>query len=306
MTIQTKKSKSITSFHLKNTYKINVRIFSGYLSTFFILFISIAIAAHTQPEISQKTFTYKTIDTLHLHLNIFYPSLARKNKMLPGIIFFFGGGWVQGTPAQFVPHCYFLAGKGLIAITAEYRVKNRNKTTPLDAIADAKSAIRWLKMHGVEVGIDTARIVAAGGSAGGHLAACTAFVTDFNDSTDNLNIDPKPSALILFNPVLNAVGFAELFGGKDTAMKASPEQFVGKNEPPTLIFNGTDDQIVPADSILGFQKKMQAAGNYCEVILFGGMKHAFFNKGRYNDIPFERTLTIMDQFLNQFGYLPVK
>jgi acetyl esterase len=253
-----------------------------------------------QVNFSAEQRVYKKIDTISLHLNIYMPSQTTERILLPAVIFFFGGGWVGGTPNQFKPHCQFLASHGIIGITAEYRVKNRHGTSPIDAIMDARSALRWLKTNGTELGIDTSRILAAGGSAGGHLASTTATIDDLNDPSDDLSVDPMPAALILFNPVLNTEVLPDRFENQESAIKASPMNFVDKDIPPTLIFHGTDDNLVPYESILEFQQKMQDAGNYCEVILFGGMGHGFFNKGRHDDRPYYRTLAIMKQFIEEF------
>ena len=70
------------------------------------------------------------------------------------IVFFFGGGWVGGTPKQFFPHCTYLASRGMVAISAEYRVKDRHGVTPLECVLDGKSAVRWVRAHASELGID--------------------------------------------------------------------------------------------------------------------------------------------------------
>ncbi len=270
------------------------------------IFISIALVllfclpAMAQVNLFTEQRVYKQIDTVSLHMNFYMPSQTTAGKLLPAVIFFFGGGWTGGTVKQFLPHCQFLASQGIIGITVEYRVKNIHETTPLDAIMDAKSALRWLKKNGSDLGIDPERIVAAGGSAGGHLAAATATIEKFNNPSDDLTVDPMPAALILFNPVLNTKSLSGRFENKKNALQASPINFVDEEVPPTLIFHGTEDQLVPYISMLEFQQKMQEKGNYCEVILFGGMKHAFFNKGMNDDRPYNRTLLIMKQFLDEF------
>ncbi len=51
--------------------------------------------------------------------------------------------------------------------------------------------------------IDTAKIIASGGSAGGHMAAATALITDYNEDTDDTSVSCVPNALVLFNPVFD-------------------------------------------------------------------------------------------------------
>jgi acetyl esterase/lipase len=277
------------------------------LYTFFYLLTFLYSPGFSQTKENVKTYTFKTIDTVQLNLQVYYPKKLKRKSRVPVVIFFFGGGWTQSAPNQFKSHCIYLTNHRIIGITAEYRVKNIHNTTPQDAISDAKSAIRWIKANSDELLIDKNKIIAAGGSAGGHLAACTATLDGFNDPNDDISIDPIPSAMILFNPALEIPsGVMDRFGGEEEARKASPTFFISEKTPPTLIFHGTDDQLVPASSILEFQKKMIDLGNTCEVILFGDEQHAFFNVGRKGNRPYHQTLVLMKQFLIEEGYLADK
>ena len=135
-----------------------------------------------------RSAVYKTVGDTKLKLHIFEPLKHQKTDKKAAIVFFFGGGWNGGTPTQFYQQADFLAKKGMVAFSAEYRVKSRNKTTPFDAVEDAKSAIRWVRQHASNLGIDPDRIVASGGSAGGHLAACTGIITTDKDKTENSSV----------------------------------------------------------------------------------------------------------------------
>jgi len=117
--------------------------------------------------VPDKTVAYKTIDEITLNLHIFNPAAHEPTDKRPGIVFFFGGGSNNGSPSQFYPHCQYLASRGLVAMSAEYRVKSRNGTTPRECVKDANSAIRWIRQHAQELGIDPHRVVAGCGSAGG-------------------------------------------------------------------------------------------------------------------------------------------
>ena len=278
-----------------------------FVFIFFSFITFLVRPGYAQNEISSKIYTYKTIDTVQLNLQVYYPKKLNRKDRLPAVIFFFGGGWVQAAPNQFRSHCRYLANLGIIGITADYRVKNIHNTTPQDAISDAKSAMRWLKANADQLFIDKEKIIAAGGSAGGHLAACTATLEGFNDPDDDMSIDPAPSALILFNPALEIPSsVTDRFGGREEAEKASPVFFISGKTPPTLIFHGTDDQLVPPSSMLEFQKKMIGLGNTCEVILFGDEQHAFFNVGRKGNRPYHQTIVLMKQFLIEEGFLMMK
>jgi acetyl esterase/lipase len=249
---------------------------------------------------------YKTIGETQLYLHIYQPAERQSKARLPAIVFFFGGGWRQGSPAQFVEHCKHLATRGMVAITAEYRVKSRHNVTPLECIADAKSAMRWVRAHAAELGIDADRIAAGGGSAGGHLAAAVATVREFDDKTDDLKVSPLPQALVLFNPALDLNGISGDFGFGDKKLAASPLQNVRKGAPPTIIFHGTADTTVPFDQATRFCAELTKLGSRCEVKGYEGRTHGFFNYGRGNNEDFKTTLRAADEFLTSLGWLKGK
>ena len=119
---------------------------------------------------------YKEIDGYLLKLSFYYPDTFKKGKKYPTMIFFFGGGWTGGSTAQFEDQAKYFASRGLITVLADYRVKNRHNTTPFESVKDAKSAMRYLRIHAKEYGIHPNKIIASGGSAGGHLAAATTML----------------------------------------------------------------------------------------------------------------------------------
>ena len=247
---------------------------------------------------------YKTVDGYDLKMNIFYPVNHKKGKKYPAIVFFFGGGWQNGNVHQFEHQCRYLASKGMIAMAAGYRVKSRNNSTPFDAVEDAKSAIRWVRQHAGELGVKKNQIVASGGSAGGHIAACTAIIPGFEASGENLNISSKPNALVLFNPVINTTSNEKLRNKiGDNARAISPADHVTPKLPPTLIFHGKEDTVVPFESILDFQTKMEQEGNICYVVPFDGQGHGFFNYGRSDNKYFEITMENTNSFLIELRYL---
>ena len=165
---------------------------------------------------------------------------------------------------------------------------------------DAKSAIRYLRIHAVELNIDTIRIVASGGSAGGHLAAATALITDFNESTDDLSVSCVPNALILFNPVIDngpgGYGF-ERIGEKYKDF--SPIHNIAKGAPPTLIFLGTKDHLIPVETAKYYQTVMQKVGSRCDLFLYEGAGHGFFNQAEY----LSKTMLEAGRFLESIDYL---
>ena len=195
----------------------------------------------------------------------------------------------------------------MIAIVADYRVRNRHTTTPFEAMADARSAMRWVRSQAKELGIDAARIAAAGGSAGGHIAVSTAVFDRFDDPGEDKRISAKPDALVLFNPVVDT-GASESpvmndrFGGR--GRDASPLAHLARGLPPTLIVHGKADATVPYLSVERFCAEASKLGSRCELVGYEGAGHGFFNPGRDGGKWHKETLAEMDRFLTSLGYLP--
>jgi acetyl esterase/lipase len=258
-----------------------------------------------------KSETYRKVGDTELKAWIFEPA-AKGTKPLPAIVFFFGGGWVGGSPTQFEPQSRHLAGRGMIAIVADYRVKTRQDAKPADCVSDAKACVRWVRMNAARLGIDPQRIAVGGGSAGGHLAASTATLPGLDTAQDDKSVSCIPDALVLFNPGTVMAPFPGLdlkgFGaGLDKAKfgceptEISPLHHVKKGTPPTIIFHGKADTTVPYTTVEKFAEVMKTAGNRCELVGYEGQPHGFFNKAKYAE-----TLAATDAFLVSLGYLPAK
>jgi acetyl esterase/lipase len=232
---------------------------------------------------------------------VHFPPNWKESDKRPAIVFFFGGGWTGGRLAQFEPQAIHLAGRGMVAARADYRVKSRHGVTPKECVEDAKSAVRWLRQNAAKLGVDPDRIVAAGGSAGGHIAACTALTPGIEAEGEDINISSKPNALVLFNPVLRFQGVAQLMEriGNDEALgrAISPTMHLTKQSPPTLIFFGTADRLMAMGE--EFVQKSKELGHRAEMFLAEGQPHGFFNRPPW----LEKTTARMDEFLVSIGYL---
>ncbi|ANH84103.1 hypothetical protein A8C56_20670 [Niabella ginsenosidivorans] len=266
----------------------------------FIIMLFGAVIVSAQPSVVE--ITYKTTDATQLKMKIYYPADYKKGAKYPAIIFFFGGGWAEGTMDQFKNQALFFASKGMIAITPDYRVKSRQGTTPFESVKDGRSAIRYLRGHSAALGIDPDKIAAAGGSAGGHIAAA-ADLTQIDEATDDLHINARPDLLALFNPVLNNgpgnYGY-DLF--KDRFREISPFHNIKKGAAPAIIFLGTRDKLVPVAIAKQYQQKMQEVGSRCDLLLYEGQGHGFFNYNRGSKY-YNETLEQLTRFLKEFGYI---
>jgi acetyl esterase len=256
--------------------------------------------------------TYRKVGDTELKVWIFDSRQKLTEQRLPAIVFFFGGGWTGGSPAQFEPQSRYLAQRGMVAIVADYRVKSRQNAKPADCVTDAKACVRWVRANAARLGIDPDRIAVGGGSAGGHLAASVATLPGLDTATDDKRVSCLPNALVLFNPGtvmapfpgLDLKGFGagldkEKFGCEPAEI--SPLHHVKNGAPPTIIFHGKADTPVPYATVEKFTEVMKAAGNRCELVGFEGQPHGFFNKAKYQE-----TLEATDAFLVSLGYLAQK
>ena len=251
---------------------------------------------------SQEKIIYKQIDTTKLLMEIYHPEKVEKTQKYPAMVFFYGGGWNEGTIKQFEPHAKYFAKRGMVCFLVDYRVTNRQHSTPFESLKDAKSAMRYIKEHANTYSIDTLKIVAAGGSAGGHLAAATALIEDYNEATDNRSISCKPNALVLFNPVIDngpgGYGYQRI---GDSYKSFSPIHNIKKGAPPTILFLGTKDIYIPVETLKYYQTVMNKVGSRCELILYEGKEHGFFNYNKFEN--YKKTVSEADAFLQSIGYL---
>ena len=253
---------------------------------------------------------YKTVGDTELELHIFKPADHKATDTRPAIVFFFGGGWNGGTPKQFYEQARFFADKGIVAISADYRVKSKHKVTPMECVADGKSAIRYVRSHAKELGIDPEKIVAAGGSAGGHVAACTGTIEGLDEETEDDSVSSVPNAMMLYNPVLDTGpdGFGSKRFPKETPLVASPVHHIKAGIVPTIVFHGTADKTVPFEQAKRFTKLMTDAGNRCELCAYEGKGHGFFNgtffRKALKEAPdFAPILKQSEDFLVSLGYI---
>ncbi len=253
---------------------------------------------------------YKTVGERKLTLDFDYPPDWKSSEKRPAMIFFFGGGWTSGSPVQFKPQAEYFAKRGLVCVRADYRLRTRDNVTLDKCVDDAIDAMRWVRGHAAEFGIDPNRIVAVGGSAGGHLAACTFFVEPTGTPDTDKSVSPKPNAMILYNPVLDlvpvrsvsAVRKGNYFAGVDdaTLKRVSPALYLRKEMPPTLILDGTKDWLNP--QLREFVAKEKAMGAPVEAWYAEDQPHGFFNKSPW----LEKTTEQADEFLVRIGYLGVE
>ena len=267
---------------------------------FFIFLSSLILLSTTSSE--QEQVVYKQVNGSKLFMDVYYPEKVDSSKVYPAMVFFFGGGWVGGDRFQFINQAKYFSKRGLICFLVDYRIKNKNNTSPFESVKDAKSAIRFIRKKASYFRVDTTKIIAAGGSAGGHLAACTALIDSFSEATDDLLISCIPNVLVLFNPVIDngpgGYGF-KLIG--DAYKIFSPLHNIKKGAPPTIIFLGTEDKHIPVETTAYYKKVMDIVGSRCDLKIYQGQSHGFFNYKHFEY--YKKTVIEADAFLVSLGYL---
>lgn len=198
-----------------------------------------------------------------LHLDAYRQTTHTSPR--PGVLFVHGGSWADGHRYTHIRRACLLAAEGWVTATMSYRLSGEARWPA--ALADVKSALRWMRSEAKWLGVDCGRLAVAGNSAGGHLAAMAALTPGelphgksgkpiaHSDQSD------AAAAAVLWYPVtdLEAVTGLQnhvqaLLGTRRRRRRAlaSPLHYVSAASPPTLTLIGADDDIVPVTSAIRF------------------------------------------------------
>ncbi len=275
---------------------------------FLLLFTLCLMAGLAQAKTKQVDFpgataeVYKQASGDDLYIYRFEPEAHDPDEdKRPAVVFFFGGGWNSGKVSQFERHSRYLASRGMVAFVADYRVNSRQGVAPNACVEDAKSAVRWVRQNADRLRIDPAKVLAGGGSAGGHLAAAAGICEGFENEAEDLTVSSKPVALLLYNPVYNnsengGYGYDRI---QEWFPAISPTHNITSDDPPAIVFLGTKDKHIPVATAEAFRDQLIEEGIYTELHVYEGQTHGFFNRGA----SFVDTLIKTDQFLVKLGYL---
>ena len=241
-----------------------------------------------------KRIAFKQTSGKPLYLYLFAPTEMKPSDRRPAIVFFHGGALMFGGPGQFFWHCDYLAGRGMVAIEAEYRLMPREdkriagSVTLEDCIADAKSAIRYVRAHAGELGVDPERIASGGGSSGGYLASAAAIVPGFDGKGEDTSVSCKPNLLVLYNPAM----YRELPDEHPLSLK-----HFTKETPPALVLFGSQDPLLAQEGRRNLEES-KIVGHHLELYAAEGAGHGFFNNPPWR----EAALRLADEFLAKYGY----
>lgn len=251
----------------------------------------------TKAALRQEERVYRTTPEGNLNLHFFIPQDAKPSDRRAAILFFHGmGGGAEG----FFPDAQYFASRGLVSASADYpiiRGPTRNVIRADESIGHAKSAVRWLRAHASEFGVDPSKVIVAGGSWGGMVALQTALVPGFDAPDDDRSISCEPNALVLFNPTVHPRADVANAAGETIAEKISPARFQKANMPPAIFFYGTADNLFEAGT--KFVAKSKELGNRCVYFTAENQPHGFSGREPW----LTATTVEVDRFLVSLGYL---
>lgn len=272
----------------------------------FLLATSVSASASDSSAVTEPVTQYfaKRGGT-NLKAILYRPQGWKPRELRPAVVVFHGLDWTSGDPQWGAAYAQHYAAKGLVSICAEYRVA-KGSITPLDSMADARDAFRWIRANSAALGIDPSRIAAHGLSTGAHLALSAVMFAG------TAGRSAAPNALILYSPAVDLEtnqSLQQLLGDAATAASISPLGNVRAGLPPTIIFQGDVDTVTPFASAKLFCSKMVEAGNRCEFNRYMYVGHLFTPKGTPDKTPKPdprveaAALVKADAFLTSLGYM---
>lgn len=256
-----------------------------------------------------------------LHATLFLPEKAATEPR-PCVLLIHGGAWVAGSRHQLRWYGRHLAREGYVAASISYRKLPR--ADYLDSVHDAKAAVRWLRLHADELGIDPNRIAVLGNSAGGYLAgmlAATAGKPEF-EGTDNPGPPSNVAAAVSLYGALDLTqykkprtwirvgGIARRLVGRyvrtsgeeaeDPYLTASPIHYLGKDTAPVLFIHGTDDNWVPYEVSKNAFESLASFGVPTRLYTVPRKGHAFdFFYHAWRKDTFEQILAFLGETLGK-------
>jgi len=276
--------------------------------------VSSVLGASLELMAASTKVPYKEVPGDALHLHIFPPTGETENSPRSAIVFFYSSLWDQGAVSQFAAFCTYFATRGMTAIVAEYRTQSTHgefSVNPIHAMEDARSAIRYIRYNSEQLGIEPDRIVAGGGAGGATLVAWSAILQGksgvaYDAPDEHSSISSSPNAMVLLSPVLDisaksGVG-SDKFPDSKVLKDINPLSNVKKALPPSIIFVGLEDRVVPVKGTQLFVRNMNRKKNDCELVEFPGAGNGFYNCNVHID-NYQRVTTAIDYFLADRGFL---
>ena len=231
-----------------------------------------------------KDIIYKTVDSTKLKLDIYHAKNISESA--PLLLFIHGGGWKKGDKHDYLRYLIDYARKGYVTATVQYRFTNKVKFPA--QLLDVKAAIRWLKKNADSYHINNKKVAVIGGSAGGHLAMMAGYtsgISEFSEEDESPYSSKVQAVVDLYGPYDLTTEYAREqssvtnFIGKkyneapELFLKASPKTYITEDDPPTLIFQGTIDELVPFSQSDNLTKQLKETGVQVEYHKLEGWPH---------------------------------
>jgi acetyl esterase/lipase len=238
----------------------------------------------------ERDLIYGKGGTTELKLDLAVP--AQDKGPFPAVVCIHGGGWRMGKRQDLDGLIKLLAQRGFAAVTVSYRLTDK---APFPAqIEDCKAAVRWLRANAEKYRIRPNDIGAVGFSAGAHLASLLG-TADNSAGLEGEGGNPQQSSRVqavvsFFGPSDFTVKtwdkkvedffLVPFFGGtfeekKDLYRKASPLEYVTKDDPPFLFFHGTKDTLVGIENSEKMVKKLAEVGVSARLVTMTGDGHGW-------------------------------
>ena len=171
-----------------------------------------------------REVVYKKVGDVGLTLAVFEPADAKPGDRRAAAVWVHGGGWTAGDDRAFYPHARYYASRGAVGVSINYRLIRAGGPTAFDSFADCKSAVRYLRAHAAELGIDPARVAVLGDSAGGHLAGCLGTIRGFDDPRDDTAVSRRAGRGGAVQPDRRPDGGDVVLRGDRAAAQAGPRR----------------------------------------------------------------------------------
>src|SRR5438876_1446003 len=124
-----------------------MRYFRSAVFVLITLGFGAPVFGQEKPQENIKIFTFKETKQAKLDIHVHFPPEWKREDKRPAMVFFFGGGFKNGTVNAFYPQAVYFASRGLVTARADYRVKDRHGVEPDVCVEDGKSAVRWLRQN---------------------------------------------------------------------------------------------------------------------------------------------------------------
>jgi acetyl esterase/lipase len=242
-----------------------------------------------------QNIVYQKANALELKLDV----ITKGSQSRPVVIFFHGGGWVQGKKENHLLKLLPYLAHGMNGVNIEYRVANEAQAPA--AVEDCRCALHWVVYHAKEYGFDPAKIVVTGESAGGHLALMTGMLTAADGFDNSCELPPdkwsayggageiKVAAIVNFFGITDLVPFltpsnpsnfvVRWLGGNrpDLARRLSPMTYVRNNSPPIISVHGEKDPVVPYEQAARLHQALDRAGAKNQLVTVPGGGHGGYS-----------------------------